>query len=84
MESNQLNARAMREAVSKIPAQIDAISRTLEEYLGSYPFNGDTPDGLINDVIDGHAEAQLILNNLRATVAALPQFPPQVPQGVVA
>ena len=82
MESNQLNARAMRAAVSKIPAQIDAISRTLEEYLGSYPFNGDTPDGLINDVIGGHAKAQLILNNLRATVAALPQLPPQLPPQV--
>ena len=78
MESTQLNARAMRAAVSKIPAQIDAISRTLEDYLGSYPIDIDTPDSLINDVIDGHAEAQIILTNLRATIAALPQLPGEV------
>jgi len=75
MESTQLNARAMRAAVSKIPAQIDAISRTLEEYLGSYPFDIDTPDNLINEVIDGHSEAQQLLDKLAATVAALPQMP---------
>jgi hypothetical protein len=78
MESNTPNAVAIRVAVSKIPAQIDAISRTLEEYLGSYPFDGDTPDNLINEVIDGHAEAQQLLDKLAATVAALPQFPREI------
>jgi hypothetical protein len=78
MESNTPNAVAIRVAVSKIPTQIDAIRKTLEEYLDHYPFDGNSPDELIDEVIDGHAEAQQLLDKLAATVAALPQFPREI------